>query len=93
MITDGNKWHYLTVKSFSGLLKGITSNHKGDLYCLTCFHSYSTKEKLKKHEKICNDHDYCHVKMPEEGNTILKYNHGEKSMRASFVIYVDLIIT
>ena len=93
MITDGNKWHYLIVKSLSGLLKGITSNHKGELYCLTCFRSYSAKEKLKKHEKICNDHDYCHVEMPDEGNTILKYNHGEKSMRASFVIYVDLIIT
>ena len=28
--------------------------------------------------------------MPEEDNKILKYNHGEKSMRAPFVIYVDL---
>ena len=30
MITDGKKWHYLAVKSLSALLKGITSNHKGD---------------------------------------------------------------
>ena len=28
--------------------------------------------------------------MPEEDNKILKYNHGEKSMRATFVIYADL---
>ena len=28
--------------------------------------------------------------MPEEDNKILKYSHGEKSMRAPFVIYVDL---
>ena len=28
--------------------------------------------------------------MPEEDNKILKYNHGEKSMRALFVIYADL---
>ena len=27
--------------------------------------------------------------MPED-NKILKYNHGEKSMRAPFVIYADL---
>ena len=27
--------------------------------------------------------------MPEEDNKILKYNHGEKSMRAPFVIYAD----
>ena len=33
MITDGEKCHYLAVKSISRLLKGITSNHDGDFYC------------------------------------------------------------
>ena len=28
--------------------------------------------------------------MPKENNKILKYNHGEKSKRAPFVIYADL---
>ena len=51
---------------------------------------YSTKNKLEKHEKVCNDHDYCYVEMPNDNNKILKYNHGEKSMRAPFVIYADL---
>ena len=37
MITDGEKWYYLAVKIFSRLLRGITSNHNGDLYCLNCF--------------------------------------------------------
>ena len=68
MITDGKKWHYLVVKSLSASLRGITSNHFGDFYCLNCFHSYITKEKLKKHEKVCNDHDYCYVEMPNEDN-------------------------
>ena len=82
MITDGKKWHCLAVKSLSALLRGITSNHNGDFYCLNCFHSYSTKNKLKKHERVCNDHDYCYVEMPNEDNKILKYNHGEKSLKA-----------
>ena len=31
MITDGtSNWHYLAVKSISGLLRGKTSNHNGD---------------------------------------------------------------
>ena len=34
MITNGEKWHYLTVKNLSGLLRGITSTHKEDFYCL-----------------------------------------------------------
>ena len=28
--------------------------------------------------------------MPNEDNKILQYNHGEKSMRAPFIIYADL---
>ena len=72
------------------LLRRITSNHKGGFYCLNCFHSYSTKNKLKRHERACNDHDYCYVKMPDEDNKILKYNHGEKSMKAPFIFYADL---
>ena len=30
MITDGEEWHYLTVRSLSAFLKGIISNHDGD---------------------------------------------------------------
>ena len=51
MISNGENWHYLEVKSFSGLLTGITSNHKEDFYCLNCFHSYRTKNKLEAHKK------------------------------------------
>ena len=41
------KWHYLAVKNLSRLLRGITSNHNGDFYCLNCFHSHHTKIDLK----------------------------------------------
>ena len=85
IITDGNNiWHYLAIKSISTLFRGITSKHVGDFYCLNCFHSYTTENKLKNHERICNDHDFCHVKMPSENNKILKYNPEEKSLKAPF---------
>ena len=90
MIPDNKKWHYLAVKSISGLLRGITSNHVGDFYFLNCFHSYTTEKKLKKHEKICKEHDFWDVKMPDEKNKILKYNPGEKSLKVPFLIYTDL---
>ena len=51
MITDGKKWHYLTVKSLSALLKGISLNHVGEFYCLNCFQSYRTEEKNFKRMK------------------------------------------
>ena len=37
MISNGEKWHYLVVKNLPGLLRGITSSHKEDFYCLNCF--------------------------------------------------------
>ena len=52
MIGYGKNWHYLTVENLSGLLRGITSNDHGDFYCLNCFHSYRTKNKLEAHKKI-----------------------------------------
>ena len=76
------------MKSLSTLLRGKTSNHNGDIYCLR-FRSYNTKEKLEKHEKVCNDHNYCYVEMPNN-NKILKYSHGEKPLNAPFMIYADL---
>ena len=61
MITDGIKWHYLAVIILSALFRGITSKHVGDFYCLNCFQSYRTENKLKNLENVCNDHDYCYV--------------------------------
>ena len=72
------------------MLKRISSSNNGDFYCLNCFHSYRTLNKLKKHERVCNNHDYCHVDMPEEGKNILKYSPGDKSLKAPFIIYADL---
>ena len=90
MISNGENWHYLVVNNLPGLLKGVTSNHKEDFYCLNCFHSYRTKNKLEEHKKICENHDYCHVEMSNEDNKIIKYNQGEKSIKLPFIIYADL---
>ena len=91
MINNGNtSWHYLAVKSILGLLRGITSNHNGDFYCLNCFHSYTTENKLRKHKRICENRDFCHLKMPDKSNKTLKYVPGKKSLRVPFIIYADL---
>ena len=91
MITNnGNDWHYLAIKNISELSRGITSNHNRDFYCINCFHLYRTKKKLKKHERICKDHDFYYVKMPD-GKKILKYNPGEKSLKAPHFVCADLV--
>ena len=47
MITDGEKWYFLAVKKLLALLRGITSNHNEDFYCLNCFRAYTTENKLE----------------------------------------------
>ena len=70
----------------SALLRGITGNNNGNFYCLNCFRSHTTENKLKNHKNVCEDHDYCYVEMPEEDNKILKHNQGEKSTKVPFTI-------
>ena len=90
MITDRGKCHYLALKSLSALFREITGNNHGDFYCLKCFQPYTMENKLKKHLKMCQNHDYSYVEMPEEDNKILKYNQVEKLMKVPFIIYADL---
>ena len=61
--------------------------NNGDFNYLNCFHSFTTGNKLKKHYNVCTNHDYCYVEIPKEDYKIPKYNHGEKSMKFSFIIY------
>ena len=98
-----DKWHYIALKSIptdnglnrpirslSRLFRGIISSNNGDVYCLGCLHSFQADKKLKDHERLCNNHNYCHIEMPTEDNKTLKYNHGEKSLKVPWVIYVDI---
>ena len=89
MISNGKKKHYLAVTNLSALLQRNSSNHEGDLYCLNCFNSYTSKNKLKEHEEICQNHDNYSIEMPKQVERILKYNPGEK-LKAPFAIYLDL---
>ena len=50
-------WH----KKLSALFCEITSKHDGDFYCLNCLYSFRTENKLKEHENVCKNHDYCYI--------------------------------
>ena len=54
MITNEEKeglWHYIAVKKLSTLLRGITSKHHGDFYCLNCLHFLEQKINLNLMKK------------------------------------------
>ena len=69
MITDSddddttNEWHYIAIKSISRLFRGVTSTNNGDFYCINCLHSFRTNNKLKKHQRLCDNNKFCEVIM------------------------------
>ena len=90
MIGDGKKYHYLVVTNLYALLQGNLLGDRGDFYYLKYFNSSTTKNKIKEHEKICDNHISCCIEMPEWDNKTIKHNPGEKSLKAPFEIYLDL---
>ena len=47
MIPNREGWHYIAVKKLLALLRGTSSKHDGDFYCLNCLYWFRTKNKLK----------------------------------------------
>ena len=71
---EADKWHCIALKSvraadgfncpitsLSRLFRGVTANNNGDFYCLGCLHSFWTNNALKRHEKLCDNNEYCYV--------------------------------
>ena len=66
-------------KKLSTLLRGLTSKHRGDFYCLNCLHSFRTENKLKSHEKVCKNKDFCGIVMTSEKDKVLEFKQNLKS--------------
>ena len=90
MVSKRERWHYLAIKKLSALLRGITSKHHGNFYCLNCLHSFETENKRESHKKACGNKDFCNVVMSFEDTKILKINQCQKSDKGPFIIYAHL---
>ena len=99
-----DKWHYVALKSarttdgfnrpirsLSRLFRGITANNNGDFCCLGCLYSFRIDNAFKRHGRLCDNNDYCHVEMPTKDNNTLKYNNGEKSLKHQHLLQFMLI--
>ena len=107
MITDGEKWHYLALKSIqtnddkmkptkalSRLFKNITSKNTTNYdHCLNCLNSFRSENVLKNHEPICSNHEYCKINMPTTDDNILKYTNIKNQQKNQYTIYLDIECT
>ena len=65
-------------KKILTLLRGTTSKHHDDFYCLNCLHSFRKKNKLESHKKVCRNKYFCNVIMPAEETKLLEFNQYGK---------------
>ena len=61
-------------KKLSALLRGTTSKHVGDFYCLNCLHYFRRKNEFESRNKVCDKKDFCNIVMPSEDTKILEFN-------------------
>ena len=74
MIPNKKGWHYLAVTKLPALLRRVTSGNNGDFCCLSCLHSFRTKQKLKSHMKICENKFFCGIIMQSQKDNISKFS-------------------
>ena len=82
--------HYLSVKKLPTLLRGVTSKHNGDFYCLKCFHSFRTENELKSHEKVCKNKDFCGIAMLSEKGLNITVQTLYEARKIPYIIYADI---
>ena len=90
MIPNGEGQRYIAVKQIPRLLKGVTSKHHGDFYCLNCLHSFRTKNKLESNKQVCGNKIVYNFVITPEDTKILEFNQYKKSDKVTFIIYADL---
>ena len=90
MILNKLGWYYITVTRLSALLRGITSTHNGDFYCLDYLHSFEAQNKLESQKNVCENKKFCDAGMFFKENMILKFKQHQKSAKVPAIIYVNL---
>ena len=54
-------------------MRGINSKDISNFYCLNCFHSFTRKNKLKCHEKVCKNKGLGVIIFPTRKENILAF--------------------
>ena len=77
-------------KKLSTLIKEVTSKYHGDFYCFNCLHSFRTENRLKSHENVSENKDFCGIVTPSEKDNVLEFNQYVKSDKITHIIYADI---
>ena len=90
MIEDGEKKHYVTIKSLERLLSKMNSKHNPvQHFCNNnCLQGFKTAESRDNHYEYCRSNESVRIEMPTR-NPIVRYSNGQHQFKVPFVMYAD----
>ena len=89
LITEGNKKHYIAIKSLSRLLSSQNSKNTGiKHFCTNFLHGFTSEISRNEHYTYCSSKDSFRVEMPTKNPTV-KYTDGQYQFNIPFAIYAD----
>ena len=89
LITDGNRKHYLAIKSLARLLSSQNSKHKeSQHFCTSCLQGFPTKKSRNKRHSYCRHNEAVRIEMPVKNSTV-EYSDGQYQFKVPFMMYAD----
>ena len=89
ILEEGEKKHYVAIKSLSRLLSSMNSKHeKAQHFCDNCLHGFKTQESKDKHHDCCISNESVRIEMPGK-DPIVSYSNGQHQFKVPFIMYAD----
>jgi hypothetical protein len=92
LLQEGEKHHYILVKSLSRLLSSQTSKHGHKTHCCKmCLSQFQGQYNLENHIEVCKllNKDKSKCILPFKSDNILKFKHHVNAVPDPFAIYAD----
>ena len=89
ILEEGEKKHYVTIKSLERLLSKMNSKHNPTQhFCDNCLNGFKTEESGDKHQEYCVSNESVNIEMPEK-DPIVTYSNGQHQFKIPFIMYAD----
>ena len=89
MISNEVSGHYVLIKDFNRLMRGVTKHNEKKHFCMYCLQCFTTTWILEKHEKVCIEvNGKQTVSMPKR-NSFVEFKNYHRQLPVPFTIYAD----
>ena len=89
ILEEGEKKHYVAIKSLERLLSMANSGHKESQYfCDNCLNGFKNEKSRDNHHEYCISNKSVNIEMPEK-DPIVTYSNGQHQFKVPFIMYAD----